>query len=74
MILKKIDNFKTFYCIFIITENDKDLKEFYVMDNEFEERVFWILVHIMKKKKWNFVFMDGTPGIFPMMERLRAQL
>jgi hypothetical protein len=42
-------------------DNDKESEDYFFMDDEFESRVFWILVHIMKEKHWELLFMDGTP-------------
>ena len=49
-------------------ENEKEIEDVYVIDNEYEERVFWILVHIMFEKNWRSLFLDGTPGVFKMVE------
>jgi len=38
-------------------ENDKDITfDTEIIDTEFTERVFWILVHIMKEKNWDGFF------------------
>ena len=54
--------------------NDKELFEFFVIDSNYEERVFWILVHIMLEKKWRYLMLDGTPKIYPMLEKLKGKL
>ena len=36
--------------------------------DKYEERVFWILVHILEDKKWRSVFSDGTPKLLEMID------
>lgn len=38
------------------------------MDDSYETKVFWILVHIMKEKNWREVFKDGTPKLLKMLD------
>ena len=53
--------------IYLNPYNDKEFGEYDILDYEFESRVFWIFVHIMKEKRWELLFMDNTPQIYPMM-------
>lgn len=41
------------------------------MDDSYENKVFWIFVHIMQEKKWRDVFKDGTPKLLKMLENFQ---
>jgi len=47
--------------IYLNPDNDKEFGGYDILDYEFESRVFWIFVHIMKEKRWELLFMDNTP-------------
>lgn len=55
-------------------ENEKELQEIYIIDDQYEENIFWILVHIMKEKNWRVLFLDGTPGIYIMIKNLEKKM
>lgn len=55
-------------------DNEKELQEVCFIDKDYEENIFWILVHIMKEKKWRILFLDGTPGIFLMIGNLQKKM
>lgn len=55
-------------------DNEKELQEVFFIDKEYEENIFWILVHIMYEKKWRVLFKDGTPGIYVMMQKLEEKM
>lgn len=48
-------------------DNEKEIEEVEFINKEYEENIFWILVHIMNCKNWRILFLDGTPGIHIMM-------
>ena len=37
-------------------ENDPALEEFDVIEENFEERVFWVFIGVMKFRNWEHVF------------------
>ena len=47
-------------------ENEEEME---IIDTEFEENVFWILVHIMYEKGWRTLFSEGTPGVFRILKK-----
>lgn len=55
-------------------ENEKELHEVTIIDKEYEENIFWILVHIMDEKNWRVLFKDGTPGIYIVMNKLEEKM
>lgn len=55
-------------------ENEKELLEVTIIDKEYEENIFWILVHIMDEKNWRVLFKDGTPGIYVVMKKLEDKM
>lgn len=55
-------------------DNEKELQEITIIDKEYEENIFWILVHIMDEKKWRVLFKDGTPGIYVVMRKLEEKM
>lgn len=52
-------------------DNEKELPGVFIIDEEYEENIFWILVHIMYEKNQRDLFLDGTPGIFPRIHKLK---
>ncbi|EGR27308.1 Rab6 GTPase activating GAPCenA, putative [Ichthyophthirius multifiliis] len=52
-------------------QNDREVE---IIDNSFEENVFWIFVHIMLQKNWRLLFLDGTPGIFQILDKFDIKL
>ncbi len=60
--------------LYLNPENDKSLKDYNVIDTDFETRVFWIFAHILKEKNWRLLFMDGTPGIYVMIDNLKKKM
>lgn len=53
--------------------NDSDCSFEYI-ENCLDEKVFWILVHIMHEKKWDGFFKNGTPKIFEAMDHLELMM
>lgn len=45
-----------------------------IIEEQFIENSFWILVHIMKKKKIDGFFANGMPKIFQAMEKLKDKM
>ena len=43
------------------------LGDYKIIDHDYEENVFWILVHIMIIKKWRDVLKDETPRFFELV-------
>ena len=39
-----------------------------------EELAFWTFVNIMTEKNWRLVFVEGTPKLMDMLERLKSDL
>lgn len=42
------------------------LEYFRKYPEEYEEKIFWIFVHIMYEKNWRAVFKSGTPKVIEM--------
>ena len=40
----------------------------------YEEKAFWILVHLMYEKNWRSVFRDGTPKLMEMTKYFEKAL
>lgn len=57
-----------------VDENNYHKKDYSIIDNELESDVFWIIVHIMKKKGWAQVYSDGTPGLMKMLNELERRI
>lgn len=55
-------------------DNEKELEEVFFINKEYEENIFWIFVHIMKEKNWRILFLDGTPGINQMVNKLESKM
>eukprot|EP01016_Furgasonia_blochmanni_P035347 TRINITY_DN3905_c0_g1_i4.p1 TRINITY_DN3905_c0_g1~~TRINITY_DN3905_c0_g1_i4.p1 ORF type:complete len:386 (-),score=84.84 TRINITY_DN3905_c0_g1_i4:441-1598(-) len=59
-------------------KSDKMIRDYLVIDPEFEVNVFWVLVHIMYEKNWRDVMKDGTPRLFKILDvferKLKSQL
>lgn len=43
-------------------------------DEEYEEKVFWMLVYIMHERDWRSAFKLGTPKVIEMSKRLEKEL
>jgi hypothetical protein len=57
---------------------EKREKEYFVIDREFEQDIFWILVHILQKKDWRSLYKDHTPKLIELLatleERIKTEL
>lgn len=51
-------------------ENDKELEEFAIIEESFEERVFWVFVGIMRWRNWEHVFEKDLSGLKEMLCKL----
>ena len=43
-------------------------------EEDYEENVFWILVHILHEKNWRSAFREGTPKAFEMLKFFEKEL
>ena len=53
-------------------ENDESMNEHAIVEEELAERVFWVLVGIMKWKKWSEVYENDLVGTQRMLGVLRG--
>ncbi len=49
-------------------------KYFEKYTEEYEEKAFWIFVHIMHEKDWRSAFKLGTPKVIEMSKQLQKAL
>ena len=42
--------------------------------DKYEEKAFWIFVHLLHEKNWRSIFKDGTPKLFEMMKYFEKEL
>jgi len=49
-------------------------KDYYVLDQDFESDVFWVLVHIMYEKDWRSLYADNTPKLIVLLEKLETKI
>lgn len=52
-------------------DNDQQMKELAIVEVQLAERVFWVLVGIMKWKKWSEVYENDLSGTQRMLGVLR---
>ena len=48
--------------------------DYYILDNDYEERVFWIFVHIMQEKNWRGLFLNQMEKLMKMINNFENKL
>ena len=45
-----------------------------MIDREFEQDIFWILVHILQKKDWRSLYKENTPKLVELLAKLEERI
>ncbi len=45
-----------------------------ILELKDEEHAFWTFVNIMTEKNWRLIFVEDTPKLMDMLERLKSDL
>ncbi|EGR28686.1 hypothetical protein IMG5_170380 [Ichthyophthirius multifiliis] len=51
-------------------ENEKEIKDVYIINSSYEENIFWMLVSIMQNKNLRILFVKNMEGIYGYIENL----
>ena len=70
----KINNLVPLRLILALMITLHSLEYFVDYEEKYEEKTFWIFVHLMHEKNWRSVFKDGTPKLLEMTKYFEKEL